>query len=271
MSPQPVLHVPDQEEVTASLPGDTQPGETVEAVAVVGGLVGTGFFLCGFGGEADDGVTVFEDRLGLVGVRVSGEGEEGDTEAAGCLDLGQVSHREKRGGSRGCWEGRDLEDVEVQDGSGGGDGIYGHAVEHPGELRPVPFDDTAGAEETEDTGGGEEGAEHEGDAAILVEMADGLVAGAGAVDVGSFVGAEDGEGGRGQAFGGEVDVLACQGGGRDEEDGLLEAPLGEVIVEGGIVLDHVVSRLYCVVFVFCLLLYRYKNKNGIIYSIRHRR
>lgn len=53
-------------------------------------------------------------------------------------------------------------------------------------------------------------------------MADGLGAGARGVEVGGLVRGEDGEGGCGEAFGGEVDVMARQGGGGGEEEGLGE-------------------------------------------------
>lgn len=58
-------------------------------------------------------------------------------------------------------------------------------------------------------------------------MADGLAAGARGVDVGGAVGREDGEGGCGEAFGGDVDVGAGEGGGGCEENGLGEG------LEGG--------------------------------------
>lgn len=105
---------------------------------------------------------------------------------------------------------RDLEDIEVHDGSGHGHGFYPHAFEHDGELWLVAFDDTAGAEEAEDARGSEEGAEHEGDSAIFLEMADGLVARASGIDIGSLIGREDGEGsGR---FRGDVDVFTSERG-----------------------------------------------------------
>lgn len=63
-------------------------------------------------------------------------------------------------------------------------------------------------------------AEHNRHAAILINVRDGLGAGARGVDVGSRVGVEDREGGGGETFGGDVDVGACEGGGGGEEDGL---------------------------------------------------
>lgn len=59
-------------------------------------------------------------------------------------------------------------------------------------------------------------------------MADGLVAGSCCVDVGRFVGAEDGERGIGETLGGEVDVFAAEGGRGYEEDALAEGPVVEV-------------------------------------------
>lgn len=58
-------------------------------------------------------------------------------------------------------------------------------------------------------------------------MTDGLAAGTGGVDVGRVVGVEDGEGGGGEAFGGDVDVGAGERGGGGEEN-LLGEGLGEM-------------------------------------------
>ena len=54
-------------------------------------------------------------------------------------------------------------------------------------------------------------------------MGEGLGSGARGVEVGGLVGAEDGEGGFGEAFGGEVDVGAVEGGGGGEEERLGES------------------------------------------------
>lgn len=127
----------------------------------------------------------------------------------------------------------------MEDCSGAGEGLDSHAIEHHLELGLVPFDDPAGAEETEDARRGEERAEHDGNASILVDMADGLVAGAGDIDIGSFIGAQDGKRCGRQSLRRKIDVTTCDWGGSDEEDGLVETPFGEVIVEGRVVLDHV--------------------------------
>lgn len=64
-------------------------------------------------------------------------------------------------------------------------------------------------------------------------MTDGLGAGARGVEVGGLGGGEDGEGGCGEAFGGEVDMAARQGGGGGEEDRLGEGLDGEEGVREG--------------------------------------
>lgn len=61
-------------------------------------------------------------------------------------------------------------------------------------------------------------------------MRDGLAARARGVDVGGVVGREDGECGGGETFGGDVDVLSCEGGGGCEED-----LLGECLRRKGLV------------------------------------
>lgn len=65
-------------------------------------------------------------------------------------------------------------------------------------------------------------------------MRDRLRAGARGIDVGGRVGREDGEGAGGEAFGGDVDVGACEGGGGGEEDGLGEGlgGGGELLIGG---------------------------------------
>lgn len=69
-------------------------------------------------------------------------------------------------------------------------------------------------------------------------MRDGFGPGARGVDVGGGVGAEDAEGGGGEALGREVDVGAGEGGGGGEEEGLGEGPGVEGRGDGGVEFYH---------------------------------
>ncbi|TKW53903.1 hypothetical protein CTA1_8163 [Colletotrichum tanaceti] len=73
------------------------------------------------------------------------------------------------------------------------------------EIRMVPLDDPALAEEAEDARRRAKGHEHERQAPILVAVGDGLAAGTSPVDVSDQIRREDGEVG-GEALGRDVDV-----------------------------------------------------------------
>ncbi len=73
--------------------------------------------------------------------------------------------------------------------------LLAHPPQQALEPRIIPLDDRPRAEESHDPRTFGKRAEHDGDPAVLVNMTDGLAAGAGGVDVGGVVGAEDGEGG----------------------------------------------------------------------------
>ena len=94
-----------------------------------------------------------------------------------------------------------LEDVQDDDGPGTLDPRLSHLLQQDVELGPVPLDDAARAEEAHDARGRAEAAEHERDAGILVDMRDGLAAGARGVDVGHGGGREDLQRGRRQTLG----------------------------------------------------------------------
>lgn len=81
---------------------------------------------------------------------------------------------------------------------------------HP-PLKPplIPLHHPPPAKKPQDPRTPVERAEHDRHAPVLVDVGDGLAAGARGVDVGGRAGREDGEGGGGEAFGGDVDVLAC--------------------------------------------------------------
>lgn len=90
---------------------------------------------------------------------------------------------------------------------------------HPPLEPPLPpLHHLPPAEQAQDPRARPKGAEHDGDAPVLVHVGHGLAAGACGVDVGGPGRGEDGKGGGGEAFGGDVDVGAGEGGGGGEED-----------------------------------------------------
>src|SRR5690606_17386275 len=96
-------------------------------------------------------------------------------------------------------------------------------VEHPrqlGELVVVHGDEPSGAVQPDDVRGTFEGAEHDGDAAVLTQVRDGLSAAGGEVEVGEGVLVDDRERSV-QALRRDVDmpIVTARGGG-DEEDPL---------------------------------------------------
>ena len=103
-----------------------------------------------------------------------------------------------------------FEDIESNHRPRALDPLHAHLVDQGPEPRLIPFDHRARAEEAQDPGRRQEGAEHDGDPPVFVEVADGLAPGAGSIDVGGVVRIEDGKGRRGETFGGDVDVFAGQ-------------------------------------------------------------
>lgn len=95
-----------------------------------------------------------------------------------------------------------------------------HPSQHLLEPHIIPLHHLPSTKEPHDPWTLFKRAEHDRDAAVLVDVRDGLAAGARGVDVGGAGRAEDGEGRRGQAFGRDVDVRAREGRGGGEEDGL---------------------------------------------------
>jgi hypothetical protein len=66
-----------------------------------------------------------------------------------------------------------------------------HPLQQRFKLWLIPLNDPARAEEAHDAGRGAEAAEHEGDAGVLIDVGDGLAAGARGVDVCHARGRED--------------------------------------------------------------------------------
>ena len=111
----------------------------------------------------------------------------------------------------------------------------------------------APAEDAHDARRGPERHEHQGQPAVLVDVADGLAPGPGAVDVGDPGGRQDGQV-RGEALGGDVDVLAVGGRRGDEEERLGGGPFGEGGGEVWIELHFLRGRRIFCLFFFPLLL-----------------
>lgn len=88
----------------------------------------------------------------------------------------------------------------------------------------IPLYYTARAEKPHDSRRGSKRAEHDGTAAVLVDVRDGLCAGAGGINVSTLCGREDGEGGGREAFRGDVNVFPGQRRRSCEEEGLGEGP-----------------------------------------------
>ena len=123
----------------------------------------------------------------------------------------------------------DLENLQQNHRSRAHDPLLSHLSDQPPETGRIPLHHFRLAEEPQDPRRGIKGAKHDGDAAVLVHVADGFTAGAGAVDISGLGGGEDGEGGGREAFRGKIDVRAGEGGRGGEEDGLRES----LVVRGG--------------------------------------
>jgi hypothetical protein len=129
----------------------------------------------------------------------------------------------------------DAGDLDVDEGAGAG--VWRELLGEFGEPGVGFSDEGAAAVEADDLGRAIEGAEHDDDAAVFLEVRGGFGAAAGVILIDGFHGAEDAEGIA--AFGGEVDVgIGGKGRGADEEDFLLRDPAGEVGVDGGELLAH---------------------------------
>ena len=102
----------------------------------------------------------------------------------------------------------------------------------------LPLNHIAATEKPQDAGCRVERAEQQGDAAILAEMADRLAAGPCGINIGGFVRTEDCKGSVWEAFGGEVDMVAGEGGRGHEEEALLEGPVSEGGGDGRVELGH---------------------------------
>lgn len=101
-----------------------------------------------------------------------------------------------------------LEDVQLNHSSRTINPLLAHLRKKDLELWLIPLHDAPLAEEPHDPGRGAETAEHDCHAAILVDVSYGLGPGPRGIDVGRRIGREDGECGRGEAFGRYVDMLA---------------------------------------------------------------
>lgn len=115
-----------------------------------------------------------------------------------------------------------FEHIQQDDRPRADDPLLPHPLDQRLKARLVPLDHRARAEEAQDPRRRGEGAEHDGDSAVFVQMADGLDTGPGGVDVGGVVRIEDGKCRRGEAFGREVHMAAGERSGRGEEDRLLQ-------------------------------------------------
>ena len=113
---------------------------------------------------------------------------------------------------------------------------------HPTQIVPkgwiLPLNHIAATEKPQNAGCRIERAEQHRDAAILAEMADRLAAGPRGIHIGGFVRTEDCKGGVWEALGGEVDMVAGEGGRGHEEEALLEGPVSEGGGDGRVELGH---------------------------------
>jgi len=99
--------------------------------------------------------------------------------------------------------------------------------------------DSTLAEQPHDLRRGPKGAKHEGDTTVLVDVRNGFTATASGVEVSDGIGTQYAKCARQMTFRGDIDMFACPRGTCDEEERLCGDELDMMLVERGIVLDHV--------------------------------
>jgi hypothetical protein len=132
-----------------------------------------------------------------------------DSVATGCLDL------VIRGQFLSCvlwWSGASyLPNIKAYNSSRALNLCLPHLPKQHLKLRPIPLDYPASAKESHNPRHGTKTAEHNRNSSILVDVRDGFGPRTCGIDIGTGIGREDRECGRGKAFGRDVDMLSSQG------------------------------------------------------------